>query len=246
MEKANVFINYMSKHMQQVPSVSIDDLIKQAGGLDHVYLVFVDILKGFCEMGALSSARVNEMVQPSAQLAEALQKKGLSSDHVIFLNDHHPQDAKEFSTFPPHCVRETDEAEVVHPLQTFAQQPGVNIFHKNATSGMFGVNADGIRFHEWLEQVFTKETPLFLMIGDCTDLCIYQNAMGIQLLANEKNADVQIIIPQSHVRTYDIPVEQAEQLGIMAHDADLLDLVFLYHMKLNGIQVVPEVKLTVD
>lgn len=243
MEKANVFIDYMSKHMQQVPSKSIDELIEQAGGLDQVYLVFVDILKGFCEMGALSSDRVNEMVQPSAQLAEAFRQKGLPSDHYIFLNDHHPQDAKEFSTFPPHCVRETDEADLVHPLQTFADQPGAKIFHKNATNGMFGVNADGVRFYEWLEETFAKGKPLFLMVGDCTDLCIYQNAMGIRLYANEKNADAEVVVPQSHVRTYDISVEQAEQNGIMAHDADFLDLVFLYHLKLNGVEVIPEVKL---
>jgi hypothetical protein len=33
-------------------------------------------------------------------------------------------------------------------------------------------------------------------------------------------------------------VERAEQLGAVPHDAELLHRVFLYHMMLNGVEVV--------
>ncbi|SEN05637.1 isochorismatase family protein [Lihuaxuella thermophila] len=241
MTKSSSFISYLSDLLSGAPAETVSSIAEKAGGWDRVYLVFVDILKGFCETGALASQRVNEMVDPVARLAAECLDKGLPSENLIFLNDHHPPDAVEFAAFAPHCVRGTAEAEVVEPLKDIQMRKGVQTFTKNATNGLFGQNAEGVRFFEWLENVFTSGTSAFLVVGDCTDLCIYQNAMGIRLLANEKNADTRVIVPKSHVRTYDISVEQAQQLGILAHDGDLMDLVFLYHMKLNGIEILSSI-----
>lgn len=236
------FFNYVTKKLDQAPSISLEELIRTSGGIQNLYLIYVDILKGFCEEGPLASDRVNEMVQPVAELSETLLKKGIPAENLVFLNDHHPEDAVEFAAFAPHCKRNTNEAEVVDALKPFYEKEGVQVFQKNATNGMFGVNQEGVRFFEWLEHTFKKEKSTFVVVGDCTDLCIYQNAMGIRLFANELNApSVDVIVPISHVRTYDVSVEQAEQLNIDAHDADFLDAVFLYHMQLNGIKVVSSI-----
>ena len=42
-----------------------------------------------------------------------------------------------------------------------------------------------------------------------------------------------------------MPVALAGQLGIMPHDGDLLHSVFLYHMALNGVEVVSHVAAVV-
>jgi hypothetical protein len=47
-----------------------------------------------------------------------------------------------------------------------------------------------------------------------------------------------IVVPADLVATYDVPVVTALELGIMPHPGDLLHHFFLYHMELNGIQVV--------
>jgi nicotinamidase-related amidase len=241
MEKANAFLAYMSQQLADTPTLSLSDLVQKAGSPDRVFLVFVDIIKGFCEAGALASRRVNEMVEPVTKLAYQLLGQGLPNENLIFLNDYHPANAVEFHTFAPHCIGGTVEAEVVEPLKAIQERPGARTFRKNATNGMFGINDQGTRFFEWLEQVFDQGPSVFVVVGDCTDLCIYQNAMGIRLFANEKNAQAHVIVPQTHVKTYDMPIESAKQLGIWAHDADLMDLMFLYHMKLNGIEVVSTV-----
>lgn len=235
------FLAYVTEKVNASPQVSLDDLIQNSGGIEKIYLVYVDILKGFCEEGPLASDRVNEMVKPVVSLSNRLIDKGLPAENLIFLNDNHTDDAVEFSAFAPHCKRNTKESEVVDALKPFYEKEGVQVYHKNATSGMFGVNQDGLRFFEKLEQIFAQGKSTFLVVGDCTDLCIYQNAMGIRLLANEKDADVDVIVPISHVRTYDLSIEQANQLDLYAHDADFLDAVFLYHMKLNGVQVVSNI-----
>lgn len=233
------FFNYMTKKVKQAPSLSLEELIQASGGIQNLYLIYVDILKGFCEEGPLASERVNEMVKPVVDLSETCISKGIPSENLIFLNDYHPEDAVEFAAFAPHCQRSSSEAEVVDALKPIYEQDGVQVYRKNATNGMFGVNREGVPFFEWLEHIFKKEKSTFVVVGDCTDLCIYQNAMGIRLFANERNASsVDVIVPISHVRTYDVSIEQAEQLNIYAHDADFMDVVFLYHMQLNGVKIV--------
>lgn len=233
------FLAYMEEKVQQSPSITVDELIAKAGGVDHLYLVYVDIIKGFCEVGPLSSARVQEMVQPVVQLTESLVEKGLPSSNLIFLNDAHPEDAVEFGSFTPHCVRGTVEAEVVEVLRPYQDQADAQTFAKNATNGLFGVNKDGVTFHETLSRIFTQAPKsTFVVVGDCTDLCIYQNALGIRLLANERNANVEVVVPIPHVRTYDLPIEVANEIGAFGHDANFLDLVFLYHMKANGVTLI--------
>lgn len=231
----------MEQQVNQSSTASLTQIMEDAGGIDKIYLVFVDIIKGFCEVGSLSSTRVNEMVQPVVELAEALQKHGLSSSQFVFLNDAHPENAVEFTSFAPHCVRGTTEAEVVDALRTFQDQPETQTFLKNATNGLFGTNKDGQTFHEWASERLEKGRSTWMVVGDCTDLCIYQNAMGLRLLANERNAEAKIIVPIPHVRTYDLSITTANEIGAYAHDADFLDLVFLYHMKANGIELLSQI-----
>jgi nicotinamidase-related amidase len=237
MERTEVFNQYMRDQLKAAPEWTVEQLVEKAGGMDQIYLVFVDIIKGFCDEGALSSDRVQEMVEPVKELTEKCLHHGLAADHLIFLQDRHPQDAVEFAAFAPHCVEGTVEAEVVDALLPFQQLPGARVYYKNATNALFGQDEKGERFHQFLERRFEEGKSTFVVVGDCTDLCIYQNAMGIRLLANEKNADVQVVVPISHVRTYDMTIAQAEQFQILAHDAEMMDTMFLYHMQLNGVQV---------
>lgn len=231
-------IEYMHKVVTGAPTLSIAKMKEEMKGWDRIYLVIVDVLKGFCEVGPLASPRVRELVEPVTDLAQTLQEQGLPAENIIFLNDDHPAGATEFAAFAPHCIAGTVEAEVVDELKPVAETPGVQRYRKNATNGLFGVNDAAVRFCDWLEQTFAKGPSCFIVVGDCTDLCIYQNAVGIRLLANQVNAQTQVIVPISHVRTYDLPVETAEQIGALAHPADLLESISLYHMKLNGVQLV--------
>ena len=62
--------------------------------------------------------------------------------------------------------------------------------------------------------------------------------MHLKLRANAQNQKSRVILPADCVDTYDLPVEVARQIGAVPHDGDLLHYVFLYHMLLNGIEVV--------
>ncbi|TCP65413.1 isochorismatase family protein [Baia soyae] len=233
------FLTYMEENVKQSPAWTIDELLAKAGGVENLYVVYVDIIKGFCDIGLLSSTRVREMVQPVKQLTDSLLDRGLSAANLIFLHDDHPEQAVEFGSFAPHCIRGTAEAEIVDELRPYQGQLGTQTYYKNATNGLFGGDQEGTPFHETVTKIFAQNPKsTFVVVGDCTDLCIYQNAMGIRLLANEQNANVEVIVPISHVRTYDLPIDVANEIGAFAHNADFFDLVFFYHMKANGITLV--------
>ncbi|OYD07700.1 isochorismatase family protein [Paludifilum halophilum] len=237
------FWEYIDHVVSDLRTVSLPEVIEEAGGVDRVHLVLVDILRGFCAEGPLASARVNEVVQPVRGLADQLLEHGMPDQNLIFLQDSHQEKDPEFNAFPPHCVKGTDEAKVMEPLRPLLERQGVQLFLKNATNGMFGSRNDGQRFHEQVEERLQQGKAAFIVVGDCTDLCIYQNAMGIRLLANQLQADTRVIVSRRHTRTYHMSVEDAREMGAMAHDGDLMDELFLYHMKLNGIDVVQDIAL---
>jgi len=238
MKEHDAFLAFVKEDFEQLPETSLSELVGETGSKSRFFIVFVDILKGFCETGALASSRVNEMVAPVARLAEEAKNMGIPPENFIFLHDAHPEDAKEFRVFAPHCVRKTTEAELVHALKPYLTDPEYQLFHKNATNGLFGRNGNGTLFHEWLKETFAQGPATFLVVGDCTDLCIYQNAMAIQLFAYEHQEEAKVIVSKNHVRTYDMPLDQAQTLGALPHDADWLERIFMYHMKLNGIKTV--------
>jgi nicotinamidase-related amidase len=82
----------------------------------------------------------------------------------------------------------------------------------------------------------------FIVVGDCTDICVYQLAMHLLTWANARDLEWRVIVPEDCVQTYDLPLETANQVGAKPHPGDLLHQVFLYHMALNGIEIVRSVK----
>jgi nicotinamidase-related amidase len=110
------------------------------------------------------------------------------------------------------------------------------VMEKNSVSTSIGTGLD-----EWLEA--HPRIKAFLVVGDCTDFCIYQLAMHLRLRANAFHIpDVRVIVPIDSVDTFDIPVQVAQESGIMPHKADLLHLIFLFNMAQNGVEVVATVQ----
>jgi nicotinamidase-related amidase len=94
-------------------------------------------------------------------------------------------------------------------------------------------------FEDWLRD--HPQTSTWIVVGDCTDLCVYHAAMHLRMRANVHQLDLEVIVPAALVETYDLPVGVAVGLGALPHAGDFLGRAFLYHMALNGIRVVREV-----
>ncbi|MBZ0291899.1 MAG: isochorismatase family protein [Anaerolineae bacterium] len=225
------FIQWMLNWKAGLQPLSLTTLTQ--GNPAATGIVSVDVIKGFCTIGPLSSPRVNQIVEPIATLFQQAWDQGVRD--IALPQDTHPADAVEFAQYAPHCIRGTAESETV---EAFTQLPFFNqisVIEKNSINA--GLNAD---FQTWVNE--RNHIKNWIIVGDCTDLCTHQLAMYMRLRANENQMrGVRVILPVSTVDTYDLPVETAQEIGAVPHDATFLHLVFLYHMMLNGIEIVTEI-----
>lgn len=220
------FLNYLDEWVEQLPALPAAEAMPEPG---RTALVSVDITNGFCYEGPLASPRVEGIVAPVVRLFETAWQRGVRS--FVLPQDTHEPDAVEFAQWPAHCVRGTRESETVDAITRLPFFPEMTVLEKNSIQSALntGLNA-------WLES--SPHIDTFIVVGDCTDLCVYQLAMHLRLDANARQIARRVILPADCVQTYDMPVETANELGIMPHPGDLIHAVFLYHMALNGIEVV--------
>ena len=231
-ERSAAFLDYLDEHVLSLPSLSLRALLDEAGGAEHVAVIAVDVVNGFCVEGPLASARVGAIVPPICRLLETAHARGVR--HVAVLRDSHTPDAPEFSQFGPHCLSGTAESQLVRELADLPFASSFKDIRKNATSAWAGSET----LREWVAQREAGGVRTFIVVGDCTDLCVYQTAMPLKLSANARDTRIEVVVPADCVDTYDLPVETARSIGATPHDAELLHAVFLHHLTLNGIRVV--------
>lgn len=191
-----------------------------------------DLIRGFCTIGPLASPRVNKIVPAVAGFFQSAWGYGIRN--ILLFQDAHEPDAIEFNAYPPHCVRGTAEAETVEEFQALAFYDKLPIFTKNSISS--GIHTG---FDQWLASNPGVDT--FAVVGDCTDICIYQLAMYLRLTANASQLQRHVLVPVEFVQTYDRPISVAKEQGGFPHPGDLLHEVFLYHMALNDVEIVQRI-----
>jgi nicotinamidase-related amidase len=183
-------------------------------------LVNVDVINGFCKFGALYSPRNEEMIKPVVKINE------LMKDFIkIFFRDRHSGESAEFSSYPGHCIDE-NESEIVEELKAFINTSSL-IFDKNSTNGFFSP-----AFNAWFKD--HAEIDTYVVVGDCTDICVMTFALSLKTYCNEHNKRVNIIIPVDAVETFD--------LDVTSHYAELHNLFALYNLQMNGIRLVKNIK----
>ena len=136
---------------------------------------------------------------------------------VLAFADTHTPESPELSSYPPHCLRGTAEAEVCAPI---AAVPGLVTFEKNSTNGFLEAP-----FRRWLED--NPGIRTLIAVGDCTDICVYQFAVAAKAYFNTRNHDARVIVPTALTDTFDAP----------GHPADLLNTVFWRSMQDNGVEL---------
>lgn len=166
-------------------------------------LCILDMVNGFAVSGALASPRVGALIEPIAVLARRCREVGMP---VFAFADTHTPESPELSSYPPHCLRGTAEAEVCAPI---AAVPGLVTFEKNSTNGFLEDP-----FRRWLED--NPGIRTLIAVGDCTDICVYQFAVAAKAYFNTRNHDARVIVPTALTDTFDAP----------GHPADLLNTVF--------------------
>jgi len=230
-EQGSAFLQALVAWQQQLPNLSWNELHEDIEA-ERVALFSVDMIKGFCTEGPLSSPRIQGIVPEVVATFEHAYTAGVRD--FILAQDAHTPDAVEFESYPPHCVEGTSEAETIPELAQLSFAELFTIVPKNSLNPFHGTE-----LLAW--QDIHRDLSMAIVVGNCTDLCVYEMAMHLKLYANAHNRKMRVIVPANAVQTFDTPIETAQQLGILPHNGDVLHLLFLYHMRLNGIEVVREI-----
>ncbi len=195
---------------------------------DTSALIIVDMLNGFCNIGPLQSPYNDKLKEPIANLVSQF------NGPILSVQDAHYETDDEFEAFPPHCMAGTEEAQLVEPInQEMNKNPKAEVLEKQTLSPFFGAQG----FEEWLKKQLESGIENFYIVGNCTDLCVYHTATGLNMwLAEQENkADVKVILEM--VSTYDMPKEDTPE-GALPHPRDIFHQVFLHHMALNNVKLV--------
>lgn len=228
-QRSGPYLEYVERWLADLPEIALDAIIAAAGSTERIAIVSVDLIVGFCHSGPLSSERVAGILPAVRQLFERAHTAGI--EHIVLSQDTHRPDAEEFGSYPRHCVAGTDESRTAPELASLPFAETFTIVEKNSISSVVEP-----AFADW--EAANGPFSTYIVVGDCTDLCVYQAAMALKLRSVGQHLGQRVIVPADCVATYDIPVETAKQLGAQPHDGDLLHHVFLHSMAQNGIEIV--------
>jgi len=213
--------------LRGVPSRPLTELIPNPAAAG---VFSADMIPAFLSVGNLASARVGALAGPVADLFRRAHAYGVR--RFVLLQDTHDPRTPEFEAWPPHAVRGTEESTTIPELRALPFAADFTTIKKNSLNPAIGTG-----FDRWLDD--HPELLTALVVGNCTDLCVYQLAMHLRLRANARNLDgVRVIVPADAVETFDLPSEAAAATGAFAHHGDFFHKVFLYHLALNGVEVV--------
>ncbi len=149
----------------------------------NVVLV-IDLVRGFCEEGR--PLYVGPDVKETISRVEGLLKKEKAlGSRVIFLCDNHELDDAEFRMFPPHCIKGTEDTEIMPELRQFADE----IIPKRRYSAFYGTTLG-----DRLEQL---KPGKIIVVGVCTNICVQYT------VADARDRDYTVEVPADCVATFD-------------------------------------------
>ncbi|HCQ91439.1 MAG TPA: cysteine hydrolase [Clostridium sp.] len=211
----NSFKNIISLIKEKsTKSISIKDLPTA-----ETALVVIDMINGFAKSGNLYSPRIEALIPGISSIMKYFKDENIK---VIAFGDSHTGLSPEFDSYPKHCIKNSSESDMVEPIKSINNY---DFIEKNSTNG----------FLEEKFQIFLRDNPKitnFIIVGDCTDICIEQFATTLKAYFNKNNIISRIIVPMNAVDTYDLS----------PHDGDLMHILGLFMMMNNGIEIINSIK----
>jgi nicotinamidase/pyrazinamidase len=140
-------------------------------------VIVVDMLKGFLEKGNLANPNARLIIPNITDLLSRKKKQGWM---ILFLGDEHEKDDPEFDAFPEHCVKRTEETDVINELSEFTTC--CNYIPKTRYSGLFKTCLEFFLEHQKPEEI--------IVVGLYADICVLYTAAGL------RNLDYKVTIPK--------------------------------------------------
>lgn len=148
-------------------------------------IIIIDMLNDFIRPeGALYCGEGVDAIVPYIRQRVDLYRK--AGDAVIYLQDAHAVDDKEFERFPPHCVAGTWGSQVIDALAPGSSEA---VLPKTRYSGFFNTDLDKV-----LKTIRPRRVEV---VGVCTSICVMDTVGGLA------NRDMAVAVPRSGVADFD-------------------------------------------
>jgi len=147
-------------------------------------LLVADMVVGFLEPGhnLYCGDDARKIIPNVKRLIEEEQAKG---SKVFFICDTHEPDDLEFQMFAVHCVRGTDEPDVIPELANYDGE----VISKRRYSSFFETELEG--------RLAELDPEKVIVCGVCTDICVMHTA------ADARYRDYTVEVPTDCVATFD-------------------------------------------
>lgn len=185
-------------------------------------LVIVDMVNGFVTSGALADPSI-QAITPN--ILDLLNQFLHFNQPVLAFQDAHPEDALEFQSFPVHCVKGTEESELIKELLPYKDK--MTCLEKNSTNGFFAYG-----FMDYLLQQGPFDS--IVITGCCTDICVLQFALALKTHFNQNSISSTIIVPKDCVDTFHTelhPKEDFNQFSLQLMESS--GIIVLEHLSVK-------------
>lgn len=178
--------------------------------------VVVDMINGFINEGVLSDPSINQIVPETVKVVKSFldEKKD-----VLSFQDTHTLSSLEFDFYPPHCLKDTYESELIPELKPFASQ--MIKVEKDTTNGFFAP-----RFQTYLLE--NPDLESVTVVGCCTDICVLQFTQSLKTYTQTIGKRIDIKVVENAVDTFNTP----------NHDKNSYHEKALNLMRNAGIQII--------
>ena len=179
-------------------------------------VIVVDMINGFIKKGSMCDTSICKIIPDMKRYLKNERDKG---NTIIFIKEAHDIDCVEFKKFPMHCVKGTQEAQIIEELTPFVDKE--NVYEKNSTCAIFAKN-----FLKDLSKM--NNLKKINICGCCTDICVLNLTLPLVNYFDERNIKMEIIVNKNLVATFNADYHNAKDYSEMAFKL----------MQLNGVAVV--------
>ena len=163
-------------------------------------LVVVDMVNGFINEGNLADKSINRITNNVVSLVEDAIQNGVN---IVAFKDTHTENDVEFNSFPPHCIKGTNECELIPELKIY--EDFMYVIEKPTTNGF-----ETDKFKNLMKCV--KFDNIYVC-GCCTDICVnnFVNSLNNYILKNYLKTN--IIVVQDAVDTFNAKNHNADEVN---------------------------------
>jgi len=228
--KSKSFLDYLENWLENLPVLTLEEAAPEP---EKTAIIAVDVINAFLYEGPLASPRVATIDESVTSLMKAAWDRGVHD--ILLVQEGHSEDSLEFDAFGEHAVKGSSEAEAIDLIKSLPFYDQLTTIYKDSIHPALNNGFDG-----WVEARDQLDT--FIAVGDVTDLCTYHLATYLRFRANAYHQKRRVIVPVNCTQTWHLSVEESKVVPAMPHHGDMLHATFLYHMVLNGVEVVKEIK----